>query len=159
MSDRTTVDRVWLSIQLEGGGPVTEVDAGYPLRDTAEVVVVVGPTSAVDGFETLRPWALSTGRWYPGASGRQIDRRGFARLVEELSGAIEQVLDDYPEADVLLSGRMTRSVQYALTENDGLSSPSRFWTSVTPVLVHLGEAKPTLVHAAQRDETVRSLVH
>lgn len=189
-ADRTAVGRVWLSLRLEGGGAVSGVDAGHPLRDSADVVVVVGPTGGDD--EALAPWALPAGRWYPGASGRQIDRRAFARLVEELSGAIEQVLDDYPEAHVLLAGRMPRSVAFALgyvisqrkddriegkraalhparaddtraeraqarAENEGLSSLSRFWTSVTPVLEHLGEAKPTLVHAAQRDAAVRAL--
>lgn len=185
--------RVWLSLQLDGGGAVSEVDAQHPLRAAAaDLVVVVGPTATTDGVETLRPWALPAGRWYPGASGRQIDRRAFARLVEELSGAVEQVLDDHPEADVLLSGRMPRSVAFALgyvisqrkddriegkraahhptrpddtraeraqarAENEGLSSLSRFWSSVTPVLEHLGEAKPALVHAAQRDEVVRRL--
>ncbi|MFN3340907.1 MAG: hypothetical protein ACK40Z_14500 [Dietzia sp.] len=192
-ADRTSVGRVWLSLQLDGGGAVSEVDAAHPLRATADLVVVVGPTVTTDGVETLRPWTLPAGRWYPGASGRQIDRRAFARIVEELSGAVEQVLDDYPEADVMLSGRMPRSVAFALgyvisqrkddriegkraahhptragdtraeraqarAENEGLSSLSRFWTSVTPVLVHLGEAKPALVHAAQRSEAVRCLV-
>ncbi|MDX2357827.1 hypothetical protein [Dietzia sp. PP-33] len=191
--DRAAVGRVWLSLQLDGGAAVSEVDAQHPLRATADLVVVVGPTATTDGVETLRPWSLPAGRWYPGASGRQIDRRAFARIVEELSGAVEQVLDDYPEADVLLSGRMPRSVAFALgyvisqrkddkiegkrsahhptrsddtraeraqalAENDGLSSLSRFWSSVTPVLEHLGEAKPALVHAAQRPETVRALV-
>ncbi|MGN0099452.1 MAG: hypothetical protein ACI39C_00800 [Dietzia sp.] len=199
-ADRTSVRRVWLSLQLEGGGPVAEVDAGHPLREAADLVVVVGPTTGTDGDAspaaaggaTLRPWTLPAGRWYPGASGRQVDRRAFARLVEELSGAVEQVLDDYPEAHVLLSGRMPRSVAFALgyvisqrkddriegkraalhptreedtraeraqarAENEGLSSLSRFWTSVTPVLVHLGEAKPTIVHAAQRDAVVHGL--
>lgn len=212
-ADRTSVQRVWLSLQLDGGGPVSEVDAGHPLREAADLVVVVaptggagGPTDGSDGSNgsggargagsdptaTLRPWTLPAGRWYPGASGRQIDRRAFARLVEELSGAVEQVLDDYPEAQVLLSGRMPRSVAFALgyvisqrkddriegkraalhptraddtraeraqalAENEGLSSLSRFWTSVTPVLEHLGEAKPTLVHIAQRDAVVRGL--
>ena len=188
--ERTEVAHVWLSLQLDGGGLVAEVDAGHTLRDAADLVVVVGPTTGPPGGETLRPWMLPSGRWYPGASGRQIDRRVFARLVEELSGAIEQVLDDYPEAHVMLSGRMPRSVAFALgyvisqrkddhiegkrgamhptrsddtraeraqarAENEGLSSLSRFWSSVTPVLVHLGEAKPTLVHAAQREVTVR----
>ncbi|OAH63737.1 hypothetical protein AYJ66_10610 [Dietzia cinnamea] len=214
-ADRTSVRRVWLSLQLEGGGPVSEVDAGHPLREAADLVVVVGPTEGASGAEgtgpttangvgavadtaaaadaTLRPWTLPAGRWYPGASGRQVDRRAFARLVEELSGAVEQVLDDYPEAHVLLSGRMPRSVAFALgyvisqrkddriegkraalhptraddtraeraqarAENEGLSSLSRFWTSVTPVLQHLGEAKPTIVHAAQRDAAVHGLV-
>lgn len=214
-ADRTSVRRVWLSLQLEGGGPVSEVDAGHPLREAADLVVVVGPTEGAGGAEgtgpttangvgavadtaaaadaTLRPWTLPAGRWYPGASGRQVDRRAFARLVEELSGAVEQVLDDYPEAHVLLSGRMPRSVAFALgyvisqrkddriegkraalhptraddtraeraqarAENEGLSSLSRFWTSVTPVLEHLGEAKPTIVHAAQRDAAVHGLV-
>ncbi|MBB1032090.1 hypothetical protein G6027_14615, partial [Dietzia sp. SLG310A2-38A2] len=191
-ADRTVVGRVWLSLQFDGGGAVSEVDAQHPLRTAADLVVVVGPTATTDGVETLRPWALPAGRWYPGASGRQIDRRAFARLVEELSGAVEQVLDDYPEADVLLSGRMPRSVAFALgyvisqrkddriegkratrhparaddtraeraqarAENEGLSSLSRFWSSVTPVLEHLGEAKPALVHAAQREEVVRRL--
>ncbi|AWH94397.1 hypothetical protein [Dietzia psychralcaliphila] len=191
-ADRTAVGRVWLSLQLDGGGAVSEVDAQHPLRATADLVVVVGPTAPTDGVETLLPWTLPSGRWYPGASGRQIDRRAFARIVEELSGAVEQVLDDYPEADVLLTGRMPRSVAFALgyvisqrkdgrvegkraahhptrsgdtraeraqarAENEGLSSLSRFWSSVTPVLEHLGEAKPTLVHAAQRDEVVRRL--
>ena len=207
-ADRISVRRVWLSLQLEGGGPVSEVDAGHPLREAADLVVVVAPThgagratagsaptddSGSDTTATLRPWTLPAGRWYPGASGRQIDRRTFARLVEELSGAVEQVLDDYPEAHVLLSGRMPRSVAFALgyvisqrkddhiegkraalhptraddtraqraqarAENEGLSSLSRFWTSVTPVLEHLGEAKPTIVHAAQRDAAVHGLV-
>lgn len=192
-ADRAAVGRVWLSLQLDGGGAVSDVDAGHPLREAADLVVVVGPTVTEGGVETLRPWALPAGRWYPGASGRQLDRRAFARLVEELSGAIEQVLDDHPEADVLLTGRMPRSVAFALgyvisqrkddriegkraahhptragdtraeraqarAENDGLSSLSRFWSSVTPVLEHLGEAKPALVHAAQRAETVRALV-
>ena len=207
-ADRISVRRVWLSLQLEGGGPVSEVDAGHPLREAADLVVVVAPThgagratagsaptddSESDTTATLRPWTLPAGRWYPGASGRQIDRRTFARLVEELSGAVEQVLDDYPEAHVLLSGRMPRSVAFALgyvisqrkddhiegkraalhptraddtraqraqarAENEGLSSLSRFWTSVTPVLEHLGEAKPTIVHAAQRDAAVHGLV-
>ncbi|MEX6464262.1 hypothetical protein AB6N35_07825 [Dietzia cinnamea] len=207
-ADRISVRRVWLSLQLEGGGPVSEVDAGHPLREAADLVVVVAPThgagratagsaptddSGSDTTATLRPWTLPAGRWYPGASGRQIDRRTFARLVEELSGAVEQVLDDYPEAHVLLSGRMPRSVAFALgyvisqrkddhiegkraalhptraddtraqraqarAENEGLSSLSRFWTSVTPVLEHLGEAKPTIVHAAQRDAAVHELV-
>ncbi|MFN3602338.1 MAG: hypothetical protein ACK4UY_13235 [Dietzia sp.] len=192
-ADRTSVGRVWLSLQLDGGGAVSEVDGQHPLRATADLVVVVGPTATTDGVETLRPWALPSGRWYPGASGRQVDRRAFARLVEELSGAVEQVLDDYPEADVMLSGRMPRSVAFALgyvisqrkdgrvegkraahhpiraddtraeraqalAENEGASSLSRFWSSVTPVLEHLGEAKPALVHAAQRDEGVRRLV-
>ena len=211
-ADRTSVRRVWLSIQLDGGGPVSEVDAGHPLREAADLVVVVGPTTGgpttgADGAgtgtgagagagagttQTLVPWTLPSGRWYPGTSGRQIDRRAFARLVEELSGAVEQVLDDYPEAHVLLAGRMPRSVAFALgyvisqrkddriegkraalhparaedtraeraqarAENEGLSSLSRFWTSVTPVLEHLGEAKPTIVHAAQRDATVHDL--
>ena len=214
-ADRISVRRVWLSLQLEGGGPVSEVDAGHPLREAADLVVVVGPTEGASGAEgtgpttangvgavtdtsaatdaILRPWTLPAGRWYPGASGRQVDRRAFARLVEELSGAVEQVLDDYPEAHVLLSGRMPRSVAFALgyvisqrkddriegkraalhptraddtraeraqarAENEGLSSLSRFWTSVTPVLEHLGEAKPTIVHAAQRDAAVHGLV-
>ena len=207
-ADRTTVRTVWLSLQLDGGGPVSEVDAGHPLREAADLVVVVGPTdggpatgtngdrtgdAGPGAAQTLVPWTLPAGRWYPGASGRQIDRRAFARLVEELSGAVEQVLDDYPEAQVLLSGRMPRSVAFALgyvisqrkddriegkraalhptraddtraeraqarAENEGLSSLSRFWTSVTPVLEHLGEAKPTLVHIAQRDAVVRGLV-
>lgn len=213
-ADRASVRRVWLSLQLEGGGPVFEVDAGHPLREAADLVVVVGPTEGGDGSGAtsgtttgtdgdtaaaaaadamLRPWTLPAGRWYPGASGRQVDRRAFARLVEELSGAVEQVLDDYPEAHVLLSGRMPRSVAFALgyvisqrkddriegkraalhptraddtraeraqarAENEGLSSLSRFWTSVTPVLEHLGEAKPTIVHAAQRDAAVHELV-
>ena len=207
-ADRISVRRVWLSLQLEGGGPVSEVDAGHPLREAADLVVVVAPPpgaaratagsaptddSGSDTTATLRPWTLPAGRWYPGASGRQIDRRTFARLVEELSGAVEQVLDDYPEAHVLLSGRMPRSVAFALgyvisqrkddhiegkraalhptraddtraqraqarAENEGLSSLSRFWTSVTPVLEHLGEAKPTIVHAAQRDAAVHGLV-
>lgn len=218
-ADRTSVRRVWLSLQLEGGGPVSEVDAGHPLREAADLVVVVGPTERADGADrtgsattnavgtdagggmnagaaaaaTLRPWTLPAGRWYPGASGRQVHRRAFARLVEELSGAVEQVLDEYPEAHVLLSGRMPRSVAFALgyvisqrkddriegkraalhptraddtraeraqarAENEGLSSLSRFWTSVTPVLQHLGEAKPTIVHAAQRDAAVHGLV-
>lgn len=192
-ADRAAVGRVWLSLQLDGGAAVSEVDSQHPLRATADLVVVVGPTATTDGVETLRPWSLPAGRWYPGASGRQIDRRAFARLVEELSGAVEQVLDDYPEADVLLSGRMPRSVAFALgyvisqrkddriegkraahhptrsddtraareqarAENEGLSSLSRFWSSVTPVLEHLGEAKPALVHAAQRPERVRALV-
>lgn len=191
-ADRTSVRRVWLSIQLDGGGPVSEVDVGHPLREAADLVVV-GPTTGTDGARTLLPWVLRSGRWFPGTSGRQIDRRAFARLVEELSGAVEQVLDDYPEAHVLLAGRMPRSVAFALgyvisqrkddriegkraalhparaedtraeraqarAENEGLSSLSRFWTSVTPVLEHLGEAKPTIVHAAQRDATVRALV-
>ncbi|MDV8002086.1 hypothetical protein [Rhodococcus sp. IEGM 1408] len=191
-ADRTAVGRVWLSLQLDGGGAVSEADAGHPLRNAADLVVVVGPTATDGGVETLRPWAMPAGRWYPGASGRQIDRRSFARLVEELSGAVEQVLDDYPEAHVLLTGRMPRSIAFALgyvisqrkddriegkraahhptrsddtraareqarAENEGLSSLSRFWSSVTPVLEHLGEAKPTLVHAAQRPETVRAL--
>lgn len=198
----TEVASVWLSIQLEGGGLVSGVDAGQPLREAADLVVVVAPTSGPAssgpagswpaGSETLEPWTLPAGRWYPGASGRQVDRRVFARLVEEVSGAIEQVLDDYPEAHVLLSGRMPRSVAFALgyvisqrkddriegkrkalhptraddtraeraqarAENEGLSSLSRFWGSVTPVLLHLGEAKPTLVHAAQREATVREV--
>ncbi|EYT62100.1 hypothetical protein H483_0111340 [Dietzia sp. UCD-THP] len=191
-ADRTAVGRVWLSLQLDGGGAVSDVDAQHPLREAADLVVVVGPTATTDGVETLRPWTLPAGRLYPGASGRQIDRRAFARLVEELSGAVEQVLDDYPEADVLLSGRMPRSVAFALgyvisqrkddriegkrathhptrpddtraeraqarAENEGLSSLSRFWSSVTPVLEHLGEAKPALVHAAQREDVVRHL--
>lgn len=189
--ERTEVANVWLSVQLDGGGLVSGVDAGQLLREAADLVVVVGPTTGPAGAETLEPWTLPAGRWYPGASGRQIDRRVFARLVEELSGAIEQVLDDYPEAQVLLSGRMPRSVAFALgyvisqrkddriegkrkalhptraddtraeraqarAENEGLSSLSRFWGSVTPVLIHLGEAKPTLVHAAQREATVRA---
>ena len=189
--ERTEVASVWLSVQLDGGDLVSGVDAGHPLREAADLVVVVGPTTGPAGAETLEPWTLPAGRWYPGASGRQVDRRVFARLVEELSGAIEQVLDDYPEAHVLLSGRMPRSVAFALgyvisqrkddriegkrkalhptrsddtraeraqarAENEGLSSLSRFWGSVTPVLVHLGEAKPTLVHAAQREAAVRA---
>src|SRR5690606_284947 len=157
------------SLQLEGGGPVSGVDAGHPLRESADLVVVVGPTSGAPGAETLVPWTLPAGRWYPGASGRQVDRRAFARLVEELSGAVEQVLDEYAEAHDLLAGRMPRAVAFALgyvisqrkddrmegkraalhptraddtraeraqarAENEGLSSLSRFWTSVTPVL-------------------------
>ena len=43
-ADRISVRRVWLSLQLEGGGPVSEVDAGHPLREAADLVVVVGPT-------------------------------------------------------------------------------------------------------------------
>lgn len=197
--ERTEVETVWLSIQLEGGAgvaggaEVSGVDAGHPLREAADVVVVVAPTTGPSGAETLVPWTLPTGRWFPGASGRQVDRREFARLVEELSGAIEQVLDEYPEAHVLLSGRVQRSVAFALgyvitqrkddkiegkrpashptraddtraeraqarAENEGLSSLSRFWGSVTPVLTHLGEAKPALVHGAQRADVVRALV-
>lgn len=214
--DRKPVNRVWLTLQLEGGGSVADVDAGHPLRDSADVVVVVSPTgpdgdaatasdiapasdAAAEGdtgtvnAATLHPWTLPAGRWLPGSSGRRIDPREFAQLVEELSGAIEQVLDDYPEADVLLSGRMPRSVAFALgyvisqrkddriegkraalhptrsddtraeraqarAENEGLSSLSRFWTTVTPVLVHLGEAKPAIAHAAQHSASVRALL-
>ena len=43
----------------------------------------------------------------------------------------------------------------ARAENEGLSSLSRFWDSVTPVLVHLGEAKATLAHPAQDAAAVR----
>ncbi|MFN7243881.1 MAG: hypothetical protein ACK4M5_11635, partial [Dietzia cercidiphylli] len=95
-------------------------------------------------------------------------------------------------ADVLLSGRMPRSVAFALgyvisqrkddriegkraahhptrpddtraeraqarAENEGLSSLSRGGCGVTPGGGDLGEAKPALVHAAQRDEVVRRL--
>lgn len=211
--DRTSVNRVWLSLQLDGGGAVADVDAGHPLRDSSDVVVVVSPTGPSDSISstdcgtsargaeasapgcagTLHPWALPSGHWIPGSSGRRVDPREFAQLIEELSGAIEQVLDDYPEADVLLSGRMPRSVAFALgyvisqrkddriegkraalhptrssdtraeraqawAENEGLSSLSRFWTSVTPVMVHMGEAKPAIAHAAQHSGTVRALV-
>lgn len=190
--DRAAVRRVWLSLQLEGGGPVAEIDAGHPLRESCEVVVIAGPTANGDDDEgaTLVPWTLPAGRWVPGASGRRVDPRAFARLVEELSGVVEQVLDDYPEAEVLLTGRMPRTVAFALgyviaqrkdnriegkraalhptrsddtraeraqalAENEGLSSLSRFWDSVTPVLVHLGEAKATLAHPAQDAAAVR----
>lgn len=211
--DQTSVNRVWLSLQLDGGGAVADVDAGHPLRDSSDVVVVVSPTGPSDSINstdcgtsarsaeasapgcagTLHPWALPSGHWIPGSSGRRVDAREFAQLVEELSGAIEQVLDDYPEADVLLSGRMPRSVAFALgyvisqrkddriegkraalhptrssdtraeraqarAENEGLSSLSRFWTSVTPVMVHMGEAKPAIAHAAQHSGTVRALL-
>lgn len=189
--DRHDVRRVWLSLQLASTRPVSEVDAEHPLRDTCDVVVVAGPTETVDGQAHLRPWELPTERWIPGSSSRSIDAKSFASLLEELSGAIEHVLDDYPEAEVLLNADLPRTVQFALgyviserkdnhivgkradlhrphpddspaeraqaeAENAGLSSLSRFWESVTPVLIHRGEAKPTLVHPAQDEETVRA---
>ena len=46
----------------------------------------------------------------------------------------------------------------AHAENAGRSSLSRFWESVTPVLVHHGEARPALVHRAQRADAVTALV-
>lgn len=46
----------------------------------------------------------------------------------------------------------------AREENQGLSSLSRFRESVTPVLVHRGQAKPSLVHTAQDEERARSVV-
>ena len=156
-------------------------------------MVVAGPTETVDGQAHLRPWELPVMRRTPGSSGRKIDAASFAQLMEELSGAIEHVLDDYPEANVLLCGDLPRSVEFALgyviserkddhiigkradlhrpqpgdspaeqeqahAENAGLSSLSRFWTSVTPVLIHRGEARPTLVHPAQRPEVVAALI-
>lgn len=192
-ADRHDVRRVWLSLQLGATGPVSEVDAEHPLRDTCDVVVVAGPTETVDGKAHLRPWELPIMRRVPGSSGRKIDASSFAQLLEELSGAIEHVLDDYPEATVLLCGDLPRSVEFALgyviserkddhiigkradlhrpqpddspadqaqahAENAGLSSLSRFWTSVTPVLIHRGEARPTLVHPAQRADVVATLV-
>ena len=191
--ERHEVRRVWLSLQLGATGPVSEVDAEHPLRDTCDVVVVAGPTETVDGQAHLRPWELPVMRRTPGSSGRKIDAASFAQLMEELSGAIEHVLDDYPEANVLLCGDLPRSVEFALgyviserkddhiigkradlhrpqpgdspaeqeqahAENAGLSSLSRFWTSVTPVLIHRGEARPTLVHPAQRPEVVAALI-
>lgn len=190
--DRHDVRRVWLSLQLGATGPVSEVDAEHPLRETCDVVVVAGPVEVVDGEVELRPWELPTRRWVPGASGRKIDAKSFANLLEELSGAIEHVLDEYPEAEVLLNADLPRTVQFALgyviserkdkqivgkradlhrpqpgdspaqqaqahAENAGLSSLSRFWESVTPVLVHRGEARPALVHPAQRADAVFAL--
>lgn len=180
--------RVWLSIRLDGhDGPVDEVDATHPLRRSCDLVLVLGPTGD-DG--RLVEWVPPSAPRLPGQSAHRLDRRAYAALVEELSGAVEQVLDDHPEAEVLLAGRMPRSVAFALgyvisqrkddriegksarrrtrtgsraeraqaeAENDGLSSLSRFWTSVTPVLLHLGEAKPALVHAAQRADEVRAI--
>lgn len=191
--DRHEVRRVWLSLQLGATGPVSEVDAEHPLRDTCDVVVVAGPTETVDGEARLREWEMPTRRWVPGSSGRRIDAEPYARLLEELSGAIEHVLDEYPEANVLLCADLPRTVQFALgyviserkddhivgkrpdlhrpqsgdspaeraqahAENAGLSSLSRFWESVTPVLVFHGEARPTLVHPAQRAHVVHALV-
>ncbi|MGW8592076.1 hypothetical protein ACWGLC_10260 [Dietzia sp. NPDC055877] len=190
--DRHEVRRVWLSLQVGPTGPVSEVDAQYPLRDTCDVVIVAGPVESVGGEVHLRPWEMPVGRWIPGSSGRKIDPKAFASLVVELSGAIEHVLDEYPEATVLLCGDLPRSVEFALgyviserkdnqiigkrpdlhlpqpgdsaaeriqahAENAGLSSLNRFWASVTPMLVHLGEARPTLVHPAQRAEIVAAL--
>ena len=192
-ADRHEVRRVWLSLQVGATGPVSEVDAEHPLRDTCDVVVVAGPTETVNGEAHLREWELPTKRSLPGLTGRTIDAHSFAGLLDELSGAIEHVLDDYPEATVLLSADLPRTVQFALgyviserkdshivgkrpdlhrpqpgdspaeqaqahAENAGLSSLSRFWESVTPVLVYRGEARPTLVHPAQRPEIVTTLV-
>src|SRR5699024_6369506 len=172
---------------------VSEVDAEHTLRGTCDVVVVAGPTETVDGEIHLREWEMPTRRWVPGTSGRKIDAGSYAKLLEELSGAIEHVLDEYPEANVLLCADLPRTVQFALgyviserkdrhivgkrpdlhrpqpgdspaeraqahAENAGLSSLSRFWASVTPVLVHHGEARPTLVHPAQRPEVVATYV-
>lgn len=191
-ADRALVRRVWLSLQLDADGPVADVDAGQPLRAECDVVVVAGPVTGEGQDAHLRPWPLPTARWIPGASGTRIDAGAFADLLVELSGVIEHVLDEYPEADVLLTGSMPRTVAFALgyviserkddriagkpsglhptvegdsraeraqarAESAGLSSLSRFWTSLTPVLVHLGEAKPTLVHSAQREARVRAL--
>ncbi len=190
-ADRHAVRRVWLSLQLSSTGPVVEVDAQHPLRDTCDVVVVASPVETVDGEVRMRPWDLPDIRSFPGSSSRKIDPESFARLLDELSGAIEHVLDEYPDANVLLAGDLPRSVEFALgfviserkdslitgkrtdrrlqpgdspaeqiqaqAENAGLSSLSRFWTSVTPVLTHRDEARPTLVHPAQREDVVRAL--
>ena len=48
---------------------------------------VPSPTGAA-GAETLTPWTLPSGRWYPGASGRQIDRREVEH--DALAGAPQQ---------------------------------------------------------------------
>jgi len=192
-ADRAAVRRVWLSLQLGPEGPVSQVDAEHPLRRASDVVVVAAPVEEADGELRLRPWRLPTLRRLPGADSHRIDPVAFARLLEELSGAVEHVLDDYPAAHVLLSADIPPTVAFALgyviserkdgriagkradlhlpqpgdspaeqaqahAENAGLSSLSRFWESVTPVLVHLGEAKPTIVHPAQRPHVVRSLV-
>lgn len=190
--DRVDVKRVWLSLQLDSTAPAADIDAGFPLRDTCDVVIVAGPVRVVEGVTRMQPWEMPVRRWVPGSSGRRIDPAAFATLVVELSGAIEHVLDEYPEADVLLSGDLPRTVQFALgfviserkddriagkrpdlhrpqpgdslaeqaqarAESEGLSSLSRFWESVTPVLVHHGEARPTLVHPAQRADIVNAL--
>lgn len=191
-ADRAAVRRVWLSLQLGAAGPVSEVDAPHPMRDACDVVVVAGPVETVDGELHLRPWELPTRRRLPGATARRIDPGAFAQLLEELSGTIEHVLDDYPEAHVLLCADLPRTVSFALgyviserkddrirgkradlhaeqpgdspidraqarAESEGLSSLSRFWESVTPMLVHHGEAKPALVHPAQDPEAVRAV--
>lgn len=192
-ADRRAVRTVWMSLRLDASCPVTEVDAGYPLREACDVAVVAGPVGRGDDDEVrLRPWELPVRRWVPGASGRTIDRVAFGRLLEELSGAIEHVLDEYPEAHVLLRAGLPRTVAFALgyviserkgrhirgkradlhaprpddspaeaaqarAENRGLSSLSRFWESVTPVLVHHDEARPALVHPTQDEERVRGL--
>lgn len=193
LGDRHDVQRVWLSLQLDSTAPASEVDAQFPLRDTCDVVVVAGPTHTVDGATHMRPWEMPVRRWIPGSSGRKINPDAFATLLVELSGAIEHVLDEYPEADVLLCGDLPRTVEFALgfviserkdesiegklpdrhrpqpgdslaeqaqahAENAGRSSLSRFWESVTPVLVHHGEARPALVHRAQRADAVTALV-
>ena len=192
-ADGHAVRRVWLSLQLGTAGPVSQVDAQHPLRDTCDVVVVAGPVEVVNGETHLRSWELPVKRRIPGASGRSIDPTSFARVLVELSGAIEHVLDEYPEADILLCADLPNSVEFALgyviserkagqivgkrtglrredpsaspakraqvqAENSGLSSLSRFWRSVTPVLVHHGEAHPTIVHPAQRADVVHALV-
>lgn len=191
-ADRLAVRTVWLSLQLDADCPVDQVDAEHALRDSCDVVVVAGPVHTVDGVVTMRPWEMPVRRWIPGASGRRIDPAAFAEMLEELSGAIEHVLDDYPDAEILLSGDIPRTMAFALgyviserkddhirgkrtdlhpplpgdspadvaqarAESAGLSSLSRFWESVTPVLIHQGEARPTLAHRAQDEATVHEL--
>lgn len=192
-ADGHAVRRVWLSLQLGATGPVSQIDSEHPLRDTCDVVVVAGPSQVIDDEVQLSGWELPTRRRVPGASGRAIDSTAFARVLVELAGAIEHVLDEYPEADILLCADLPKSVEFALgyviserkggkivgkrtglrrekpdaspaeraqahAENSGLSSLSRFWRSVTPILVHHGEAHPTIVHPAQRAHVVHALV-
>lgn len=113
-SDPTAVRRVWLSLQLGPQGPVTEVDAAYPLRRACDVVVVAGPTETVNGEPRLRAWQLPTLRRLPGGDSRRIDPTAFARILEELSGAVEHVLDEYPGAQVLLAADVPHTVAFAL---------------------------------------------
>lgn len=192
-ADRLAVRKVWLSLQLGADSPVDQVDAHHPLRQSCDVVVVAGPVHTVDGQQRLRPWELPARHRALRADGRRIDPAAFSQILEELSGAIEHVLDEYPRAHVLLNAEVPRSVAFALgfviserkdehiigkrsdlhppppegsraelvqahAENAGLSSLSRFWRSVTPVLIHHGEARPSLVHPAQRADAVATLV-
>ncbi len=162
--DPAAVRSVWLAIRAtEKGvpGPLKDVDKKCPLRAGCDVVRVAAPITGDQAVQTIVPKrqrALLRRGWQ---RARQFDGAAAeisaAQLVNFATAAIRSALNDYPNATILLSLKLPKTVTVALGWRLALAASSSPPAKGCPPPCFTNPW-PRLVTVAWRDDIQRNQI-